>query len=140
MTIKTPPTARGLPSFFLERASATMEGGSMEGGSMYPETILEASRFRTKRGRPRFCACVVCQQEPTHKSQYKCHCIHASNIVSRCQTLYLPLPGERVWWTEQGKLVLTPQDKQGYLSPPLSVCGWSLCKRCSPLATRFSLA
>ena len=52
------------------------------------------------------------------------------DVVSRSQTLYLPLPEIRVWWTEQGKLVFTPQDKRGYLSPPLSVCGWSLCKRC----------
>ena len=61
---------------------------------------------------------------------YSSSFLHGLGVVSRSQTLYLPLPEIRVWWTEQGKLVFTPQDKRGYLSPPLSVCGWSLCKRC----------
>ena len=57
--------------------------------------------------------------KPTYDTRV-IHFYYKLELVSRSKTLYLPLPGERVWWrTEQSKLVFTPEDKWGYLSPPL---------------------
>ena len=48
--------------------------------------------------------------------------VSIQTVVSRCQTLYLPLPGERVWWTEQGK----KKTRLCLVSILATVSGWSI--------------